>query len=441
MQATDSVNARGRSFAEALRAPLVRLRVLDCLRCAVVVVTLLCVLITLDPFKDLTLVDDASSSGKLAATYLCFAALAAMGVLLSASQNAAAFRTLWTPLHLCFLAWMAVNILFSESPAISLQRFALTASVMSLAIMMPLLPPSLTSFNQCFAAGALGLLLLGYLGVILAPGVSIHNAMDVAEPALAGDWRGTFEHKNVASPVMAILVYFGGYLISAGAFLSGPTILVLAAVFLFFTGGKTATLLCLVVWAMASVVSVTRGLWQKCAICFAPLLLMNLLTVGSVISPQLTQLTSALPIDSTFTGRTDVWEFALGAVAEKPFAGHGYAAFWDGIADKKTEQGVEWVAAAAHSHNSYLDLAVTIGLPGLVLVVLIFICAPLKNFHLIQSRGGGQALARFFLVVWLFGLYYGTTETFLLDRQSPTWFMFVVAASGLHFLARFGVRS
>ena len=441
MQAPDLANVQDR-FADAVRKALAKLHVLDCLRSAVVVATLLCVLVTLEPFKDLTIVDGASgvTSGKLAATYLCFAALSAIGVLLSASQNVPAFRTLWTPLHLSFLAWMALNILLSENPAISLQRFALTASVMSLAIMMPLLPSSLKSFNQCFAVAAIGLLLLCYLGVILAPGVAIHNARDAAEPALAGDWRGTFEHKNVASPVMAILVYFGAYLISAGAFLSGPTILVLAAVFLFFTGGKTATLLCLIVWGMALVVWATKSLWQKCVICFAPLLLMNLLTVGSVVSPQLAKLTDALPIDSTFTGRSEVWEFALGAVAEKPFIGHGYSAFWDGVREKHTEQGAEWVATVAHSHNSYLDLAVTIGLPGLLLVVCIFVWAPLKNFHAIQSRGASQPLARFYLVVWLFGLYYATTETFLLDRINPTWFMFVVATGGLHFLARFGVR-
>ena len=162
---------------------------------------------------------------------------------------------------------------------------------------------------------------------------------------------------------------------------------------MFFTGGKTASLLCLIVWGMASVVGATKGLWQKCAICFVPLLLMNSATGCSVVSPQLAKLTDALPIDLTFTGRSEVWEFALGAVAEKPFAGHGYSAFWDGVREKHTEQGAEWVATVAHSHNSYLDLAVTIGLPGLLLVVLI-VWAPLKNFHAIQSRGASQPLAR-----------------------------------------------
>jgi len=56
------------------------------------------------------------------------------------------------------------------------------------------------------------------------------------------------------------------------------------------------------------------------------------------------------------------------------------------------------------------------------------------------GAGRNGSLARFLLTIWLFGLYFGVTETFLLDRQNPTWFMFVLAVGGLHFLARFAVR-
>jgi O-antigen ligase len=107
------------------------------------------------------------------------------------------------------------------------------------------------------------------------------------------------------------------------------------------------------------------------------------------------------------------------------------------VTERQTAKGAEWAVTAAHSHNSYLDLAVTIGLPGLALVILIFVLAPLKNFQVTQHDNRSGALAKLFLSIWLFGLYYGTTETFLLDRQNPTWFMFVVAVAGLHFLARF----
>jgi O-antigen ligase len=431
-----------RPLGNGLQVFLGHLNVLNGARCVTAVATLLCVLVTLEPFVDLGSADITGiASGRTAITYLCFGALAAIAVLLSASENAPALKTLWTPLHLCFIGWMAVNIVFSESPGISLQRFALTATVASLAIMMPLLPPSQKYFNQCFGAAAILLLALCYLGVILAPEVSIHNAADLAEPLLAGDWRGSFAHKNIAAPVMTILVYFGVYLVSTGAFLAGPAILILAGIFLGFTGGKTATALCLVVYALASIVCATKSRWLQRAICFAPLLLANLLTVGSVTSEALANLTRQLPVDPTFTGRTDVWEFALAAFREKPILGHGYAAFWDNVTSRQTADGAEWAVTAAHSHNSYLDLAVTIGLPGLMLTILIFVLAPLKNFQVIQVDGRSRSLAKFFLTIWLFGLYYGTTETFLLDRQNPAWFMFVVAVAGLHFLSRFPVRN
>jgi O-antigen ligase len=148
-------------------------------------------------------------------------------------------------------------------------------------------------------------------------------------------------------------------------------------------------------------------------------------------------MTRLLPLDPTFTGRSAIWEFALAAVAEKPITGHGYAAFWDDVTARQTAQGAEWATTAAHSHNSYLDLAVTIGLPGLVLVILVFVLAPLGNFQSARTHNRSRALAKLFLTVWLFGLYYGATETFLLERQNPIWFMFAVAVAGLHFLARF----
>jgi O-antigen ligase len=342
-----------------------------------------------------------------------------------------------TPLHLCLVGWMLINVVLSESREVSIQRFVLAASVTSLAVLLPLLPPTQRSFNLCLGSAALLLLVLCYLGVILAPQYAIHTALDITEPQLAGDWRGSFGHKNVASPVMTILVYVGIYLTAVGSFVMGPLVAVLAGIFLIFTGGKTSTVLCLSVYALASLVYVTRSLWLKRIICFAPLIVMNLLTVGSVASPALSSITRLLPIDPTFTGRSDIWEFALAAVAEKPIIGHGYAAFWDDVTERQTAKGSEWAVTAAHSHNSYLDLAITIGLPGLLLVILIFVLAPLRNFQATQAHNHSNALGKLFLTIWLFGLYFGTTETFLLERQNPVWFMFALAVAGLHFLARF----
>lgn len=436
--AAEMTDVEARSYGHALRNALAGFNVVQAARCLVAVAALLLVLVTLDPFPDLRNPDVATVvGGRMALTYVSFGLLAAVAVLLAVASDAPSLRTLVTPLHLCFVGWMLLNVLFSESREISIQRFVLAASVTSLAVLLPLLPPTQRSFNLCLGGAALVLLVLCYLGIFLAPQYSIHTALDIAEPLLAGDWRGSFGHKNVASPVMTILVYVGIYLGAVGSFVMGPAIAVLAGIFLIFTGGKTSSVLCLTIYALASLVYVTRSLWLKRILCFAPLIVMNLLTVGSVMSPALGSITRALPVDPTFTGRSDIWEFALAAVAEKPIIGHGYAAFWDDVTERQTAKGSEWAVTAAHSHNSYLDLAVTIGLPGLLLVILIFVLAPLRNFQAAQAHNRSNALGKLFLTIWLFGLYFGSTETFLLERQNPVWFMFAIAVAGLHFLARF----
>lgn len=436
--AADINDVETRSLGHVLRDGLARLNAAHAARCLVAVAALLLVLVTLDPFPDLRNPDLVTVvGGRMTLTYISFGLLAAVAVLLAAATDAPSLRTLVTPLHLCLVGWLLINIAFSENRGVSLQRFVLAASVTSLAVLLPLLPPTQRSFNLCLGIAALVLLALCYLGVFLAPQYSIHTALDITEPQLAGDWRGSFGHKNVASPVMTILVYVGIYLSAVGSFVMGPAVAALAGIFLIFTGGKTSSVLCLAIYALASLVYVTPGLWLKRIICFMPLIAMNLLTVGSVLSPALGAMTRLLPLDPTFTGRSAIWEFALAAVAEKPIIGHGYAAFWDDVTARQTAQGAEWATTAAHSHNSYLDLAVTIGLPGLLLVVLVFVLAPLGNFQAAQVHSRSGALAKLFLTVWLFGLYYGATETFLLDRQNPIWFMFALAVAGLHFLARF----
>ena len=436
--ATDMTDVEVRSLGHALRDELAKLNAVQMARCLIVVVALLLVMITLDPFPDLRSEDVATVvGGRMAMNYITFGLLAAAGVMFVLATDTPSLKTLVTPLHLCLVGWMLINVVLSESREVSIQRFVLAASVTSLAVILPLLPPTQRSFNLCLGGAALVLLALCFLGVVLAPQYSIHSALDITEPQLAGDWRGSFGHKNVASPVMTILVYVGIYLSAVGSFVMGPAVAILAGIFLIFTGGKTSSVLCLSIYALASLVYVTRSLWLKRIICFAPLIVMNLLTVGSVMSPALGSITRALPVDPTFTGRSDIWEFALAAVAEKPIIGHGYAAFWDDVTARQTAKGSEWAVTAAHSHNSYLDLAVTIGLPGLLLVVLTFVLAPLRNFQKAQAHNRSNALGKLFLTIWLFGLYFGTTETFLLERQNPVWFMFALAVAGLHFLARF----
>ena len=133
---------------------------------------------------------------------------------------------------------------------------------------------------------------------------------------------------------------------------------------------------------------------------FGPLAVIGFLTVGSVASDAAGALLHALPIDVTFTGRTEIWSFALDALRAHPWKGYGFEAFWYSAAVRfGAEDSTRWMVEVATSHNSYVDLALTIGIPGLALVALAFVVAPLRDFHCTYATPE-NAEPMWFILAW-----------------------------------------
>ncbi len=424
----------------AIVHPFESVDVLRVARCIGFIATVLILWVSLRPFPDLSDpgIGDVDR-GKLAATYIALGMLSVAVLMLTAFRHAKAFGSFVTPMFLILCCWMCINTVFSHDVGMSTQRLILSCSVIALAASLLLLPDSQAELDLWLSAAALIFLALCYLGVLLAPSLSIHLARDTFEPQLAGDWRGPFGHKNVAAPIMAMLIFVGLYLASRRAIVSGVLIASLSACFLISTGGKSAMALCAFALVLSvAVVAVKNWLLRAC-LCFLPLLGLNLLTVGSVFSERLSGLVKLLPFDATFTGRTDIWEFAMSSLALRPLLGYGFAAFWgtDSIDSLIQNDQIEWAATASHSHNGYLDSALTMGYPGLALIIVIFVVTPLQNFSIATRSGNDEPLAKLFLRIWLFGIYLSSMESFLLDRADPIWFTFLVGVFGLHYLARF----
>jgi O-antigen ligase len=404
------------------------------------IATILIVWVSLRPFPDLSDPGFADlDKGKLASTYVTLGILSVVALMLTASRHAQAFRSFVTPMFLILCCWMCINTAFSHDFGLSSLRLILSCSVIVLAASLLLLPDSHAELDLWLTAAALIFLALCYLGIVLAPSLAMHTTRDTFEPHLAGDWRGPFGHKNVAAPVMAMLVFVGLYLTSRQAYISGVGITLFSAVFLILTGGKSAMALCAFSLVLSVAIFAVKNLLLRAGLCFLPLLCLNLLTVGSVFSETLAELVKLLPLDTTFTGRTDIWEFAISSLGLHPFLGYGFAAFWgtESIENLIQNDQIEWAATASHSHNGYLDSALTMGYPGLVLIIVIFVVAPLRNFSVATRFGNDQPLAKLFLRIWLFGIYLSSLESFLLDRADPIWFTFLVGVFGLHYLARF----
>jgi O-antigen ligase len=399
---------------------------------------LLAILVTFNPFSDLSDADPLqASSGKEAHTYLAFAALLAVSGLLLHLAGRLHLNWLVSKANLLLLGWIVIaGVALSNDPATSARRFALSLMTFLLAALLPWLTRGSRQFANLLMAAAAVVLTLSYLGVLFAPQLTIHQVTDIGEPEIAGAWRGIFGHKNIAAGVMAVFIYVGWYAARMGRPLGGTLVALAAFVFLIFSEGKSALGLVFVVAFIAWLVDRAPTLWAKVLIAFGPLALIHVFTIGASMSGSIAALTAALPIDATFTGRTEIWSFAIDAITAQPFKGHGFEAFWY---SDSLRYGVEssnlWMAAVATSHNSYVDLALTIGIPGLALVALALLVSPLRDFHRRLPENG--ELARLFLLLWLFPLYLGTFEAFFLSRANPMWFVLALAVCGLRCTALF----
>lgn len=72
----------------------------------------------------------------------------------------------------------------------------------------------------------------------------------------------------------------------------------------------------------------------------------------------------ALGKDPSLTGRTLIWEALMRKVAERPWTGYGFSAFWgvDSIPAREIRLETQWPVPSAH--NGWIDLLVQLGWPG-----------------------------------------------------------------------------
>jgi exopolysaccharide production protein ExoQ len=110
--------------------------------------------------------------------------------------------------------------------------------------------------------------------------------------------------------------------------------------------------------------------------------------------------------DATLTGRTWLWEWADREIAAHPALGTGYQAFWqegNWRAEEIWFHDLKSDKTGYHFHNTYLQVAVDLGLAGLLvlLATLGAICARFGSFVLLWRPGAPQFFA---ISVFLFFL-------------------------------------
>ena len=202
-----------------------------------------------------------------------------------------------------------------------------------------------------------------------------------------GDWQGAFTQKNMLARIMvlALLVfYFAKHSVAplvrwagiAGAF----ALLVLSRS---VTGAIVFTaivrhlplyrlLRTRITFAIPVVVAIAVGRWDR----------------RSLVASSLTDILQLVNRSPRLTGRTDLWGAVLTAILKHPWLGYGFNGFWQGLHGESASVLLTIGWPALHSHNGFLDLALDLGLLGLVIFAIGYCTLVRRAFALIGKARG-----------------------------------------------------
>ena len=121
--------------------------------------------------------------------------------------------------------------------------------------------------------------------------------------------------------------------------------------------------------------------------------------------------------DETLTGRTDIWVFLGEAIEEKPVLGHGYLAFWGLDSEPRywLERAVDWNAPSGH--NGWLDLAISLGVVGVVIYAIDLTITLWRAGRLSLASPAGVFALGFLAQFTLFAM----SESIIIAQNSILW--------------------
>ena len=283
------------------------------------------------------------------------------------------------------------------------------------------LPRNMDEMVSALIGASLFAVLFCYIAVIWVPEQGVHGSAGF-EPQHYGLWKGVYDHKNVASYVMAAFAMVGWFVARNGKPIMGSVLCALSVFFVLQSGSKTVLGVLPAAFATAALARWVSWGFLKAIIILLPILTLMTVTLGAVIYPPiLEELQTYIP-NLTYTGRTDLWTFGLQYLQKSPWLGYGFESFWNTPRVINLEQPIElsWdVRGIVHGHNSWLDAAIGFGIPGAIVVTWALLILPIRDYLRIPNSGNAGRLASLFLGLWILTALGANLESFFFRRGRP----------------------
>lgn len=335
--------------------------------------------------------------------------------------------TFW-PLAI-MLVWFFITCSWGVDPFVSFKR----AMQQLIVIYITFCALSLMGPQRLFDALRAALivsLIICWVSLPLTP-AAVHPPTE-SDKALIGAWRGFFFHKNIAGAVMALT-----FIVCGNAWIDRrkwyyALFAVMAFVFVIGTKSKTSLALCIGMLAISNIYRALSDNTQKRAI----LLLMlgfgmvGFLALYIAYQPTIERLFAD---PTSFTGRVSIWRVVFDYLADHPYLGAGFGGFWQVGVNSPAHDYLnqQFQMLTAHSHDGYLEIWVTTGPLGLIMLLVSFLALPAYWF-LTGSTKENQTLMVPAFAIWVFVMYQNLLETSFFDKDRQVWVIFLAAVATAH---------
>jgi exopolysaccharide production protein ExoQ len=242
-----------------------------------------------------------------------------------------------------------------------------------------------------------------------------------------GSWRGVFVQKNElgGAALMGILVF---HLVDVeSAWLRVLRWLGLAVAFVLLVLSVSRTPLFILACLTPVALSVRRlQINRRTGAMFTMMIVGIVCVLAAAAAMYLPDVLEALGRDATLSGRTELWSMAQDAIADHPWLGYGYGAFWEEPygPSQTIWDVIGWPAPSAH--NGVLDLWIGLGIGGPI-AVLVSICVILRDsVALLGRRKTLDAQWPLLLTLMIVGLNFD--ESGFIDQNDISTVLYIMAA-------------
>lgn len=272
---------------------------------------------------------------------------------------------------------------------------------------------------------------LSFISAISVIFVVVKPSQGIMAGVHAGNWRGTLEHKNFFGRLMVYsAIVFRTFSPTTKKWRQIKTIgLISSIVLVFLSGSKTALITCFLTLCLLIPFYRSFRLSFRVATLVKSTTLLVATASLSILLGQLSNIAGFLGRDLTLTGRTEIWRGVLWKLSQQPWLGFGYSGFWFGPNEGPSGDVLRYLgpgAYAPHSHNGFIELAISTGIIGLIIFTFAFLGLFKRALNYLSNTTESFGL---WPVSYLsFILVYNQTEITLVEHNSVFWVTFVAIA-------------